>query len=29
MEIKINLDLPGIIAQAVSAERIQPIVESI
>ncbi|BCX53897.1 hypothetical protein CTYAZ2_34770 [Comamonas testosteroni] len=29
MEIKIGLDLPGIIAQAVSAERIQPIVGSI
>ncbi len=27
MEIKIDLDLPSIIAQAVSAERIQPIVE--
>lgn len=27
MEIKINLDLPDIISQAVSAERIQPIVD--
>ena len=27
MEIKIDLDLPSIIAQAVSAERIQPIVD--
>jgi hypothetical protein len=26
MEIKIDLDLPSIIAQAVSAERIQPLV---
>lgn len=27
MEIKIDLDLPAIIANAVSAERIQPIVD--
>lgn len=27
MEIKIELDLPAIVAQAVSADRIQPIVD--